>query len=585
MTYAARLLRGALPVLAALTVAFVSALPASAAGAAGTSRLASVTRGELWWLTELNVPAAWRAAPGTGTGVTVAVLSTGVDATHPDLTGSVTTGPDFADTGRKQGDPYWGYEGTAVAGLIAGHGHGAGGLDGVTGVAPGARILSVQVTLEYDDPLNSDAAITRRLPDAIAEGIRYAVAQGATVIALPLDPGTLGSVADGDPAAAGGSAAERAAVSYALAHNVLLVAPAGDNGASTGTANYPAAYPGVIAVGATAWNGKLAPFTSMQPYVALTAPGSGETPRVPQPFGESTDPTAGLTVPTPGGGYESLASTDMAAALTAGVAALIRARYPRLTVAEVTQALESSAIAPPGKTGWGHGSLNAGTALTAAGTIARTAAAHPAPTSRATPTAAASHPSTATRSSNHGAANHGAANHGAAAPAGAAAMVRSLLVGVVAGACALIAVLIVVLSVARFRRRARDGRRKGPSHARHSRDQPLPPRPALPPSRPAFRLDSPGGNPQPGTAPGGSPWLSPAPAGSFVPRSGTAQRSLNAARSADAPLAPWERSPADFAMSPLPQDAPWPASTTGPMYVWNPSATGPQPVADEDDRA
>ncbi len=48
------------------------------------------------------------------------------------------------------------------------------------------------MTLEYDDPLNADAAITRRLPAAIAAGIRYAVSHGAAVIALPLDPGTLG---------------------------------------------------------------------------------------------------------------------------------------------------------------------------------------------------------------------------------------------------------------------------------------------------------------------------------------------------------------------------------------------------------
>ena len=79
-----------------------------------------------------------------------------------------------------------------MAGLIAGHGHGAGGASGITGIAPRARILSVQVTLEYDDPLNSDAAITQRLPAAIAAGIRYAVGHGASVIALPLDPGTLG---------------------------------------------------------------------------------------------------------------------------------------------------------------------------------------------------------------------------------------------------------------------------------------------------------------------------------------------------------------------------------------------------------
>ena len=209
------------------------------------------------------------------------MLSTGVDASHPDLAGTVTTGPDLSKTGRKQGGRYWGEEGTAVASLIAGHGHGTGGADGITGVAPGARILSVQVTLEYDDPLNSDAAVTRRLPAAIAAGIRYAVSHGATVIALPLDPGTLGSAAGGDPAAAGGSAAERAAVSYALAHDVLLVAPAGDNGAGTDAVNYPAAYPGVIAVGATAQNGQLAVFTSDHSYVALTAPGAGDTPDVP----------------------------------------------------------------------------------------------------------------------------------------------------------------------------------------------------------------------------------------------------------------------------------------------------------------
>src|SRR6202042_3104546 len=102
-----------------------------------------------------------------------------------------------------------------------------------TGIAPGARILSVQVTLEYDDTLNSDATVTRRLPAAIAAGIRDAVSHGAGVIALPLDPGTLGPAAGGDPAAAGGGAAERAAVSYALARDVVLVAPAGDNGAGT----------------------------------------------------------------------------------------------------------------------------------------------------------------------------------------------------------------------------------------------------------------------------------------------------------------------------------------------------------------
>jgi len=247
VTNVAHLLRGLLlpvlvPVLVAATAAGLmvagpmvagTALPAAAA--VRSAATAPVTRSGQWWLAALHVPAALLADPTAGKGVTVAVLSTGVDAGHPDLAGSVTVGPDLSGTGRKPGGPEWGEEGTGVASLIAGHGHGPGGVDGITGIAPGAKILSVQVTLEYDDQLNSDATLTRGLPAAIAAGIRYAVSHGASIIALPLDPGTLGTAAGGDPAAAGGSAAEQAAVSYALAHNVVLVAPAGDNGAAAGT--------------------------------------------------------------------------------------------------------------------------------------------------------------------------------------------------------------------------------------------------------------------------------------------------------------------------------------------------------------
>ena len=365
MTDVSRLLRGTLPFLAALPVATVFALPASAAQPVAAAQPA---RSAEWWLAALRVSQAWQAAPAEGKGVTVAVLSTGVDTAHRDLSGAVTAGPDYSASGRAARGPFWGFEGTAVASLIAGHGHGAHGAAGITGVAPGARILSVRVTLEYNDPLNAGAAITRRLPGAIAAGIRYAVAHGAGVIALPLDPGTLGPAASGDPAAAGGSMAERTAVSYALGHGVVLIAPAGDNGASTRTVNYPAAYPGVVAVGATAKNGGLTPFTSTRAYVALTAPGSG------------------LTTAAPGGGYDSLASTDMSSALTAGVAALIRSRFPRLSATQVAQALERGTTARPRAhpaPGSGHGALDAAAAVTAAAAIA--AAPGPSPERAARP--------------------------------------------------------------------------------------------------------------------------------------------------------------------------------------------------------
>ncbi|MGD0557401.1 MAG: S8 family serine peptidase [Streptosporangiaceae bacterium] len=296
----ARLSRGKLlPLAAGLAVVAMSAIAVPAAASTP------------WWLNRLNMAAAWQYSRGAG--VTVAVLSTGVDGS---LVHGVTTGPDSSDSGRHAGGQFWGIEGTGVASLIA-------------SVAPDVKILSLRVTLEYNDSLNSDPAITRRLPNSIASGINYAVTHGAQVIDLPLDPGTLGLNAAGqrssDPAAAGGSAAEAAAVKNAITRGAVLVAPAGDNGASGDSVTYPASYPGVIAVGALTQSGSVASYSSRRSYVALLAPGSG------------------LTVPTPPSGTTTLSTTDNAAAMVSGIAALIRARYPQLSVAQVTRALENGA--------------------------------------------------------------------------------------------------------------------------------------------------------------------------------------------------------------------------------------------------
>jgi Subtilase family len=339
-----------------------AAVLVAAATAAVTAILLAVpasadqVRQEEWWLSALNVTSAWTASQGSG--VTVAVLSDGVDASHPDLTGAVTTAPPIPGAPTATGQ-FFGEQGTQIASLVAGHGDGNGGTSGIIGVAPAAHILSIAVTLPSDDAQLYQTSVATTIPAAIAAGIRYAVSHGASVIDLPIDPGQPGSNGfGGSTAAAGGSAAEQSAVSYALAHNVVLVAPAGDDGATTDAVNYPAAYQGVIAVGAFDSAFDKAPWTSRQSYVTLTAAG------------------AGVIAASNSGGYTTMNSTSAASAVVAGVVALIRSRYPSLSVAKVRTALTTTTMyhRANGLTdGSGYGALNAAAALGAAGTLATTA--------------------------------------------------------------------------------------------------------------------------------------------------------------------------------------------------------------------
>ena len=265
---------------------------------------------------------AWLSSRGAG--VTVAVLDTGVDANQPDLAGSVTTGRDYTGSGRTAGGPFWGVHGTAVASLIAGHGHGPHHADGIIGVAPMAKILSVRVTVENKDPLLANPTVVAALPAAIARGINYAVRHGAQVIDLPLDP-----AAQAGGTTTGGSPAEQTAVEAALRKGVVLVAPSGDNGAGTDTINYPAAYPGVISVGAFSQGFVKAPFTNHRSYATLTAAGDGVI--------AANGPT----------GYAKLKSTSAASAVVAGIAALIRSQFPTLTPAQVRAGADQRHGVPP----------------------------------------------------------------------------------------------------------------------------------------------------------------------------------------------------------------------------------------------
>jgi type VII secretion-associated serine protease mycosin len=321
-------------------------------GLAGVTGVASaqgvgqqVRAADLATLRAIGVPAAWRTAKGRG--VTVAVLDTGTSQGAPDLTGSVTVGPDYTAGANPPGYQPPHLHGTYISSIIAGHGSGPGRAEGMIGVAPQAKILSVRVILDDQEPgfliYNENA----QYDGAVAQGIRYAVRHGAGVINMSL----------GGPAAA---RSERQALAYAIARGVVVVAAAGNGGAGGHgfTPNsYPAAFTGVISVAAVGARGQHVSFSDRNASVVVSAPG------------------VNVVGAGPGGSWLSGSGTSPASAFVAGVAALIRSRYPQLAPALVTQAIVSSAQRRPSggySPGVGFGEVDASAALAAAGKLAAT---------------------------------------------------------------------------------------------------------------------------------------------------------------------------------------------------------------------
>jgi subtilisin family serine protease len=247
-----------------------------------------------WHLEQLRVTVAH--ALSRGDGVTVAVLDSGVDASHPDLRDNVRPGADLTGHGTDGRDDAAG-AGTALAGLIAGHGHGTGRADGVLGLAPAAAVLPVVIA----DPGTSPQAVT------VAAGIDEAVRRGADVICigrpLPDDPAVTRVVA--------------AAVT-AGAVVVVPAVPAGDALARYGGLGVLGALPTAI--------GDVAP-----------SPGAGP----------GTVAVPGVNVLSTGaqGGYFVHARTSgaAAAAVLAGAAALVRAAFPELPAYALTDRVTATA--------------------------------------------------------------------------------------------------------------------------------------------------------------------------------------------------------------------------------------------------
>ncbi|MFK4102273.1 type VII secretion-associated serine protease mycosin [Streptomyces sp. NPDC019531] len=297
---------GLLSVLLAASVALV---PPTAAHADGI-------RAKQWALDAMHTQQAWQTTKGAG--VTVAVLDTGVENDHPDLVGNVLTGKDMIGFGAVRGQRSWARHGTAMAGIIAGHGHGVGNGDGVMGIAPEAKILPVRVILEDGDPARTKARNTRG--SALAEGIRWAADQGADVINLSLGD---------DSSSAHPEAGEDDAVQYALKKGVVVVASAGNGGDTGDHISYPAAYPGVIVATAVDRYGTRAHFSTRRWYATVAAPGDD------------------VVIADPDHKYYEGWGTSAASAFVSGAVALVKAAHPDLTPAQIKRLLEDTARNAP----------------------------------------------------------------------------------------------------------------------------------------------------------------------------------------------------------------------------------------------
>ncbi|SEH03548.1 type VII secretion-associated serine protease mycosin [Nonomuraea solani] len=312
---------------------------------AGPARADDVRGGQQAVIKTLELTQAWRASKGAG--VLVAVLDSGVDPRHRDLAGSVRVGKDFTEGANPPGTAPSRLHGTYMASLIAGHGHGLNGKQGIIGVAPEADVLSVRVILEDEEPGFREFNSAERFEHVVARGIRYAVDEGADVINMSISKELA-------------TREERAAIRYAISKGVVLVAAAGNEGdrkidADFAPYSYPAAFPGVVSVGATDRRLKRAAFSNWNSSVLVAAPG------------------VDIMGAGPGDEYWVGRGTSQATALVSGVAALIKAKFPDMSPPLVARALADSATdRPPGgyDTGTGFGVVNAARALSEAGELA-----------------------------------------------------------------------------------------------------------------------------------------------------------------------------------------------------------------------
>lgn len=274
----------------------------------GAPASADSIRDREYWLNQYGITTAWNTTKGAG--VTIAIIDTGVDGSHPDLQGAVVGGTDVSGVGSPNGQQPVGTSsehGTMVASLAAGRGHGAGA--GVIGSAPAATVLSISVGFGTG---------TRSSDEQIADAVRWAVDNGAKVINMSLTRNSLEWPQSWDDA-----------FLYAFEHDVVVVAAAGNRGSGTTEVGAPATIPGVLVVGGVDRNGKASFDASSQGItIAVSAP--------------SED----LVGAAPGGGYYAWAGTSGATPIVAGIVALVRAAHPELDAGNIINRITATAKSP-----------------------------------------------------------------------------------------------------------------------------------------------------------------------------------------------------------------------------------------------
>ena len=273
-----------------------------------------------WQLAQISAPAAWSVTTGS-TSVVVAVIDSGVDATHPDLASKLVPGWNFVGNNSNTQDDYG--HGTAVSGTLAAATNNGIGVAGVTWNTMIMPLLVVDPT-DYASYSNMAAAI------------QYAADHGAQIINLSLGGSSPSTVL-------------QTAVNYAWGKGVTIFASAMNN--SSSAPMYPAACTNVLAVSATDVGDVLASFSDYGNWIALSAPGNN------------------ILTTVQGGGYGYWDGTSFSSPIAAGVAALALAANPSLTNTALVNLLEQNSDQVGGagySMSFGWGRVNAYRAVTAA---------------------------------------------------------------------------------------------------------------------------------------------------------------------------------------------------------------------------